>query len=661
MKRDLRATESYREIERRCEALKRCGSGQLSDAADLHSSPDGNQAVFAGVMFQDLEGSPPTRICHVDLGSGTHRVLTFGPNSDRSPRYSPDGSSIAFLSDRRAAGDFQLYLLNPLTGASRPTVRVDGWVEYLKWSPDGDFILLGVAGHGADIAGGLGAITSKHVDQGLPTWVPSIDSGEASYRWRRVWIYDVRANAARQIASAGINIWEAAWRGPASLVAVTSSGPGEGHWYSARISLIDVRTQEVHEIYRPRDQVGCVAGSPSGRHVAFVEAVCSDRGIVAGSLRMYESDTGRTREVDTHAVDITHAEWRSDHRLLVCGHRGFDTVIGLYDVAAGQFQELWVNQEITGAGRYVSVAGLNSVGDCALVGETYLRAPEIAVIARGHYRSVLSFDPGCDPLRASVEQVSWKAPDGLEIFGYVLTPRRKGPHPLLMNIHGGPVWHWRPSWAGRGPALIFALLQRGYAVFYPNPRGSGGRGQDFARSVVGDMGGVETHDFLSGVEYLVAQGIAEAGQLGVSGISYGGFMTSWLITQDQRFAAAIPVSAATNYVSAHLISNIPSFYAMFLGDTLTHAGGKYMQRSPVLHAGNARTPTLNICGALDRCTPPEESVQFHNALLESGVTSALITYPEEGHGIRKFPAAIDYAARVVNWLEQFMPATGRGA
>jgi dipeptidyl aminopeptidase/acylaminoacyl peptidase len=147
--------------------------------------------------------------------------------------------------------------------------------------------------------------------------------------------------------------------------------------------------------------------------------------------------------------------------------------------------------------------------------------------------------------------------------------------------------------------------------------------------------------------------------LGVTGGSYGGFMSSWLITQDSRFAAAVPVAPVTNQVTEHLVSNIPHFVSMFLADHYTNPTGKYFERSPIMHAHKVKTPTLNVCGALDRCTPPEEAVQFHNALLEHGVRSVLVTYPEEGHGVRKFPAIIDYAARVVAWFEEHMPAESR--
>jgi dipeptidyl aminopeptidase/acylaminoacyl peptidase len=195
------------------------------------------------------------------------------------------------------------------------------------------------------------------------------------------------------------------------------------------------------------------------------------------------------------------------------------------------------------------------------------------------------------------------------------------------------------------------LLERGYAVFFPNPRGSSGRGQAFARLVVGDVGGGDARDCLSGVDYLIARGAADPNQLGVTGLSYGGFMTSWLITQDPRFSAAVALAPITNFVTEHLLSNIPHFVVTFLADTYSNCGGRYFKRSPAMHAKNVRTPTLNICGALDRCTPPEEAAQFHAALRENGVESVLITYPEEGHGIRKFPALLDLAARVVGWFE----------
>lgn len=658
MQRDIRNTVLYREAEKVWKDTRQPGTGQISDAVEINVA-DEKRAVFAGTVVDELDGTPPTRICEIDLMSGETRVLTFGPNTDRLPKYSPDGQLVAFLSDRRRAGDLQLYLLDPAQGAATPTPAVDGWVEYFHWAPDGKQILLGVAGHGADISGGQGAITSHQVGQDLPAWMPALETGDESYRWRSAWIYELATERVRRVSGPDVNVWEAVWCGNRALAAVVSPGPGEGLWYGAELHVIRSDSGASQSIYAPTHQVGWPAASPSGERLAVVEAICSDRWIVAGDLRLMEVASGSTRRINTAGVDVTYTEWRSNRHLLVAGHRGFETVVGIVDAAEDSFREVWCSHDITTGGRYAAVSGLEDGGDCVLIGESFTRAPEIAVIRRGKYEPVRSFDLGYEAHAkaiSAVELVSWNAPDGLEIQGWLLIPKGNGPYALVMNVHGGPVWQWRPGWLARSRTLPFLMLvKRGYAVFYPNPRGSSGRGQDFAGCVFGDVGGAETTDHLAGLDYLVARGIANGDRLGVTGGSHGGFMTSWLIGHDSRFAAAVPVAPVTNWVSEHLISNIPHFCSMALGDRYLNGGGKYFERSPVMYAHKVKTPTLNICGALDRCTPPEEAMQFHNALLENGVESALVTYPEEGHGIHKLPACIDYAARLVSWFERHMP------
>jgi dipeptidyl aminopeptidase/acylaminoacyl peptidase len=658
MQRDVRQTALYREAEALYQLLCQPGTGHISDAAELHSSPDGQYAAFSATLVDALEGVPPTRICQTNLVSGDSRILTSGPNTDRCPKYSPDGQWIGFLSDRHRPGDFQLHLLNLGTGATRSTPPVNGWVEYLHWSPDGRRILLAVAGYGADTAGVQGAIPSTRIPDDLPSWTPEVQHAQEERGWRRVWLYELASDCVSPVGPALKNIWEAVWCGNDNLVAVTSTGPGEGLWYEACLNLIPLESGTSQEIYRPEDQLGWPAASPSGTHVAVVEAICSDRWAVAGNLTLLELATGLTWQVDTNGVDITYTEWCSDSVLMLAGHRGFDTVVGTYDLTSGRFTETWASREVTGSGRYISLSRLNVRGDCALIGEGFRREPEVAVICGGQYRTVESFAPGrlsgfTLPLQ-STNPITWMAPDGLEIQGWLLRPEGQVPHPLILCIHGGPVAHWRPVWLGRRHAHLLMLLARGYALLLPNPRGSSGRGQDFARRVVGDMGGRDTYDCLSGIDHLAREGIADTARLGVTGVSYGGFMASWLITQDTRFAAAVCVSPVTNWLTEHLLSNLTDWVAGFLADSPRDPQGQYFQRSPVLQAHRARTPTLLICGALDRCTPAEEAAQFHRALLEKGVDSMLLTYPEEGHGIRKRPALIDYAVRIVSWFERHM-------
>jgi len=665
MRRDIRESSNYREAEALYGTFHSTATGRMVDAAQLAVSPDGREAVCVGTWAEMPGCVEATHICRVDLDTGEMRVITSGPSKNRFPRYSPEGRRIAFLSDRHRAGDFQLYLFDLVTGVERAASPVEGWVEYLHWSPDGTQVLLGVAGHGADLPSGQGAITTQDGRSGTPSWCPTIDVGEEDSHWRRAWIYDLTTERAWCASPPQCNVWEATWLDVRSIVAITSAIPGEGHWYSARLDIIDIDINigKRSELFTPTEQLGRLKCSPSGQYIGVIEALCSDREVIAGDLRLIDRLTGRVRQIDSCGTDISYFEWLGNERLLIAGHRGFETVVCLCDLSLGSTSEVWSSHDVSTNGFHVRVSGIGRHGDCALLSETFTRPPELAVIRRGVYHTVCRLTSESDQsatLVNSIRPVCWKAFDGLEIQGWVLLPKASLPVPLVMCVHGGPVWHWHPTWLGRKNLFALLLLKKGYGIFLPNPRGSSARGQDFARRVCGDMGGTDTGDYLSGLDFLVAQGIADPDRLGVTGTSYGGYMTCWLITHDARFAAAVPVSPATNRISQYLTCNIPQFVSKFLGEGFTQSGGKYLERSPVMYAHQAKTPTLSICGALDRCTPPTEAAQFHGALLQHGIESVLVTYPEEGHGIRGIPAVIDQAARMVSWFEKHMAGSERG-
>jgi dipeptidyl aminopeptidase/acylaminoacyl peptidase len=653
--RDIRHTQVFGDVRDFYQQMRRPGSGKISDAAHIDVSPDGGTAVFSGTIMDSLVGTPSTRVCAVELKSGEVRVLSNGPHVDRLPRYSPDGQAMAFVSDSHGVGDFQLYILDLVTGLSRAACAVDGWVEYLEWSPNGAHILLGVAGHGADVAGAQGAVPSRRVRTDLQSWMPDVQIGAEDFSWRRIWIYNLHSNTVREVGEFKGNIWEAAWCGNTAVVAVTSSGPSEGHWYAAKLGVIEISDGSHCVLYAPNDQLGGPAASPSGRRVAVIEAVCSDRGVIAGDVRLIDAGTAAVLELNIGGVDAIQVEWLSEQRLLVAGYCGPLSVVGVYDAASGTFTRAWESRETSFSTAGRAVSGLNEAGDCVMVVEGFRTSPEIATVDRTGSRRVVSFDLGYESRAAAmhrVEHVDWLAGDGVEIHGWLLLPEGPGPHPVVMSLHGGPVFHHRPHWLGRHGASVMLSLERGTAIFLPNPRGSSGRGQDFARRVVCDMGGADAQDCLTGLDRLVERGIADPDRIALTGVSYGGFMTSWLTTQDMRFRAAAAIAPINNWVSERFTSNIPHFVRAFCAAAYNAIGGQHFERSPIMHAERVRTATLQICGGLDRCTPPTEALQFHNALLENNVTSALVTYPEEGHGIRSFPAMIDSTARILGWFEE---------
>ena len=547
-----------------------------------------------------------------------------------------------------------MLLLNLAQESVRQAPEAAGWVEYAHWSPDGARILLGVADFGADLASAEGGLSTQRSVDPPPSWRPTVASVADQAQRRHLWIYDVVADSLKRLEPI-FNVWEAVWCGTSQVVALGSVQAGESAWYDAHIEIIEAASARSQVLYRPAAQVGLLACSPSGHSVAFVEGLASDRGLIAGDMRLIDKKSGGIETVDTGGVDISYVEWRSDRKLLWAGQRGLESVVGTHEPGLRKTVSLWSSVEVVPGGRLPRVCGIGTDGDCVLIAESFLGAPSVSVIENRQLRHVRSLDIGFGAIvegLATVEPVYWRAPDGLAIEGWFLRPNDTDPRPTIMQVHGGPVWFWRPAWLGRGSALTsLMLLRRGYALFCPNPRGSSGRGQDFARRVLGDTGGADAHDLLTGLDYLAGRKLADPQRLGITGASYGGYMTSWLVTQDQRFSAAVSVAPTTNYVTQHLLSNIPHFDSAFVRGSYQQLGTQYYGRSPIYFASRVATPVLNICGALDRTTPPAEAAQFHRALQESGVKSELVTYPEEGHGIRKWPASFDYSARVVDWFE----------
>jgi len=652
---DLRQSPEYAAVAEYLRLVQEPAFGLPHDAGEPDITADGTQVVVTGSVFDELTGMPRTAVFTVR--DGGLQAVTAKAGSARWGRFSPDGSTLAFLSDRATPGVFQLFLLaGGRLGEAVAAPSVPGTAEYALWSPDGRQILLGVAGFGADLAGGQGSESTAPGADDLPSWHPAVEAAVQEDAWRTLWLYQVETAELTRLSPDGLNCWEASWCGPGQVVAITSDGPGEDDWYGAALSLLHCRTGEVRELLRSDVQLGLPSGAPGGARAAVVRALCSDRRIVAGDLVVVDLPSGTHQTLGTAGTDVTSVTWIDDDRLGFLGLRHLDSVAAIADLAAGTVTELAASGLSCGS-RYPEGA-FTADGRVVVVQDAYHVPPQVTLVSRDKEEVLVSLaHAGTDYLRSvagTARAISWQARDGRLIEGILCTPPGAGPFPLIVNIHGGPVWAFRNRWSMASPAFPL-LVSRGYAVLHPNPRGSGGRGQEFAGLVVGDMGGADAQDYLSGIDALVERGIADPARIGLTGGSYGGFMSSWLVTQDQRFAAAVPMSPVTDWYSQSFTSNIGSWGISFLQADPEHPGGQPHRRSPALAASRVRTPCLNIAGAVDRCTPPGQAREFHQALLRQGVESVLVTYPQEGHGFRSYPAVTDLLTRVTSWFERHMP------
>lgn len=634
------------------------GFNRLSDATELDVSPDGTKVAFTGTILRNLTGKENHWIHVLDLASGEVVRPWGGSGREGMARWSPSGKSIAFLSDRGSPGRPQPYVWRGLRDQEIELLRLPRGLtpEYLEWCKDGVTLLVLAAEPGADkgVMSGSGGTPGQRRAPSVAGWAPEVrHGGTRIHGWRRLFLVNANRGDVTCCSPEGTNVWEARVAGD-GLLAIASSSPGEGNWIRSRLELWSFNGT-TRTVYEPKGQIAWPAANRDGTRFAVVEGLSSDRGLVAGNVLVFDSVNSSPQQIDTLDVDATWLTFREQDTLCVCGVRGMETVLLDVDFASDS-RRVHFEGLVTTPNDY-PIAAPAPAGGFIFVREGWGLPPAFARADDGALTLLHSLShAGSEWLTEHVgptASASWTAPDGLPISGMVIEPLAGSrPHPTVVLIHGGPAYLWQPGWPGRSGYLRIAayLLSLGFAVFLPNPRGSSGRGQQFLSLELGDYGGDEVSDILTGVDRLVETGIADADRLAVMGGSHGGYMTCVLTTKTTRFRVAVAISPVTDWYSQHFGSNIPEIDVMYLRTDLREPGGKHFERSPVFFAHKSRTPTLLTAGAQDKCTPPSQAVEFHQALAANHVETQLALYPLEGHGVRFLPAEIDLAARSADFI-----------
>jgi dipeptidyl aminopeptidase/acylaminoacyl peptidase len=289
------------------------------------------------------------------------------------------------------------------------------------------------------------------------------------------------------------------------------------------------------------------------------------------------------------------------------------------------------------------------------------RAPEPFVSPVGAELApvkVASVQPAFAPPLGRTEPVTWKSSDGRTIEGLLTYPAEHRPGsraPLLLVIHGGPAGVFVRSFTGTpGPYPLAAFAARGYAVLRANPRGSSGYGKEFRHANRGDWGGGDYRDLMSGVDRVVAMGVADPERLGVMGWSYGGFMTSWVVTQTKRFKAASAGAAVTNLMSFTGVTDIPGFVPDYFGGEYWDRFDAWRTHSAMFTVKGVATPTLIQHGEADDRVPISQGYELYNALKRQGVTTRLTVYPRQPHGFTEPKMTLDAARANLEWFDRFV-------
>jgi dipeptidyl aminopeptidase/acylaminoacyl peptidase len=632
------------------DALERLDRVRFPGNITFHRSGDALAAAISPASHEAHQ-SYQGRLWHFTL-DGTATQLTHGPNEDALPAYSPVDDRLAFASDRIVQGKLDLFLLEQ--GEARPLGKIPGTVEDLRWSPDGRSIFVLAADRGLDGGATNGAVRIWWGGTEDPAVTNATDAK------RRLFRVNVADGATAEVGPKDYTVWEFDLLGDGAI-ALISEDASERGWYHTKIARLDFAQRKADILHRSPWQLQSVAASPSGKKVAFLEGWSSDRGLVAGEMRVLDLASGRVASVAAkEQSSVTSIQWRDAERLWFAGWSRLGTVYGVVKLD-GTFEWTGTEDAVIGANSFNAAIVPKSDGSAiAAIRDAVNAPPEIIFKQTGpgsnadwQKITALNGEVFKGFPYPEVRHAQWRGRDGLALEALVLLPQgAKGPLPTIVDIHGGPSWATR--WASNpGYALPYAAA--GYAVFLPNYRGNAGWGQQFGRMNIGDPGGEEFQDILAGIDWCVAQGFTDGDKLGVTGGSYGGYMTAWAVATTHRFKAAVMVSGICNQVSCHYSCN-HDFHEFINGGPMKEAKFRAVavDRSPLTRLDKPTTPTLIIHGIEDRCTPLGQGQEFYSALLERGCESELVAYPREGHGNRERLHKIDAWRRSVAWFDRFL-------
>jgi len=629
----------------------------IRGVSDPQISPDGRRVAF--VVTEPADPSKPQQPRDANIwvvpadGSETPRLFAASPKNDSSPRWSPDGRYLAFLSNRgqpigeEKEAKNQLYLMRTDGGEAEQLTNLKGEVLALKWSSDGKMIAFTVRDPKTDEE-------QKKQKEGYDEVYVDHD-----YKYARLWVISVADRKAEQVTKQDLEVSDYAWSPDGSELALRVAATPRNddiYWHS---SLVIVR-RLTGEVVRTLAEKPVVAGlglrwSPDGQTIFFGQYTPNG---IATWPALVPSTGGPPRYLlKDYGGTLWRAEWAPDSRSLIGeGVEGTRAKLLNIDSATGVATKL------------ADVAARSESFSVSADGRTvaYLAQPpdspgDVWVLAVGQTpQRLTNLHPQVGTWRlGAVKEITWKSKkDGLTMYGILVTPPDFRPgqtYATIVEVHGGPQWAWWFGWHGSWHDWAQLLASNGYVVFLPNPRGSTGQGWQFAEANRDDWGGMDFQDIMSGVDYLIEQKIADPARLGVGGWSYGGFMTSWTVTETNRFKAAVVGAAVTNLFSFNGTADIvPSFLRNYFLDIPFNRRAAYDNHSAMTFLKNCKTPSLVLHGQADDRVPIGQGWEFYNGLKMLGVPTEMVTYPREPHGFKERAHQIDLLKRILAWYDRYL-------
>jgi dipeptidyl aminopeptidase/acylaminoacyl peptidase len=572
-----------------------------------------------------------------------------GKRSDFDPAWSPDSKRLTFFSSAGPKEQRQLWMVNADGSESKKITDLDGYAARPRWSHDGKQIaFLYVEG-----AGGGGPLMAAAATTGVV---------DTAIHNQRIAVLDIANGKLRQVSPENLHIYDFDWSpDDKTFVATAASGPGDNNWWIAQIYTINMATGEATSIYKPSLQVAVPHWSPDGKSIAFIEGLMSDEGFHGGDLFTISTNgDGLANRTRSRKTSVNSFFWLTSDQILLIEYLGGGSAISALSLTNNSARTIWKGPEgIHAFGNFPNFALSNDGKSAATVRSTYNSPPEIFAGPLGEWHQLTNNNAGLSANWGKAESIEWTN-EGFNIQGWLVPPAKieaGTKYPMIVLIHGGPSGVTTSEWPaslGMSRAIIAALSARGYYVLLPNPRGSYGQGEDFTRANVKDFGGGDLRDILAGVDAAIKKYPIDPARLGVTGWSYGGFMTMWTVTQTNRFRAAVAGAGIANWQSYYGQNLIDQWMIPFFGASVYDDPAVYEKSSPIRFIKNVKTPTLVIAGERDAECPSAQSYEFWHALKTLGVPTHLIVYPGEGHLFIKPEHQVDRMEQTVGWFDKYL-------
>jgi dipeptidyl aminopeptidase/acylaminoacyl peptidase len=636
--------------------------GKTKTPSSAAISPDGATVAWAlrtregsQIHLTDIANPDPAREKIIGTGSN---VTNCGSSE---PKWSPNGEWLAFVSDCTTADkprQDQIFVWSKKTGESKKLTQLVGGIDSLAWSPDGKTIGFLFVENATRNAGALAA---------MKPWAGVI--GEDGVEIQRVGVVDVANGSFSQVTPATLHAYEFGWSPDSKhVVFVAANPPGENNWWVAQLYTEDIAAGQPKSILDTTKISGSLHGlqiavprwSPDGSRIAFIGGLMSDQGSTGGDVYLIPSTGGEPKDVTPgRAASVAFIGWVSPQVIGIAEHVGGSSHITALDVSTGKDlpQVNAIFPETVGAGGLAMSVSLSRERALTLIRSSFEKAPEVWAGPLASMKQITRLNDGIKPAWGKTENIEWTN-DGFKVQGWLLYPANYDPakkYPLLVSVHGGPSSAVTPRWPGVGYGGVpFSAL--GYFVFMPNPRGSYGQGEKFTQANIKDFGYGDMRDVLAGMDVLEKRFPIDKDREGLTGWSYGGFMTMFGVTQTTRFKAAVAGAGISDWQSYYGENSIDQWMVPFFGKTVYDDPKIYAKSSAIEYIKNVKTPTLVVVGDRDGECPAPQSFEFWHALRAEGVKTQLVIYPNEGHGFRDPAHRRDVLERALNWFETEMPA-----